>query len=184
MRKFKAGMMQATESLLETIALDGMSDAWRADRIEALQAFAPKADKMLDTTERATLRDAATAAAGMLHDPAIVLKLQTLARRFAADAASATVGMATTSSGDPAAECKSYGLTPGSDDYKACVAAMTEADNAGAVPDTGADQMRTDIERRRAALQKTMADQMRVAQQPSSRCVTTVTATNTATSCP
>jgi len=30
MRKFKAGLMQATESMMATIALDGISDARRA----------------------------------------------------------------------------------------------------------------------------------------------------------
>ncbi len=198
MLKFKAGTMQAVESLIATIALDGMSDGWRAARIEALEAFAAQADKLLDATERATLHDAATAAAGTLHESEIAQKLRRLARTFAPDAPAAlmtpSTGRAPTqaapASGDPAAECKSYGLAPGTDGYKSCVDAMTEADNAaaGAAPDTGADRIRTNIERQRAALQKDMEAQMRAAQHPAdgspSRCVTTVTGTNTATSCP
>jgi hypothetical protein len=117
MQKFKGGLMQAVESMIATFALDGMSDAWRAARIEALQSFAPKADKLLDATERATLRDAVTAAAGTLHDPSIALKLQALARAFAADAP--VVG-------------------------------------AGAAPGASVDQMRADIQRQRAAMQKAM----------------------------
>ena len=103
---------------------------------------------------------------------------------------------------DPAAECASYGLSPGSESYKSCVDALAEADraSAGAAATPGAAstpsgdteqqraQMRADIERQRAAVQKDMDAQMKAAQHPAdgspSKCVTTVNGSNTSTSCP
>src|SRR5277367_949973 len=85
---------------------------------------------------------------------------------------------------DPAAECASYGLSPGSESYKSCVSAMADAEKAsgGAPaapkgdPDQQRAQMRADMERQRAAMQKDMDDQMNAAQHPAdgspSKCVT------------
>jgi hypothetical protein len=103
---------------------------------------------------------------------------------------------------DPAADCASYGLSPGTDSYKSCVDALAEADKASAgaaaMPGAAAPpsgdaeqqraQMRADMERQRAAMQKDMDAKMKAAQHPAdgspSKCVTTVNGTNTSTSCP
>ena len=97
---------------------------------------------------------------------------------------------------DPAADCASYGLSPGSESYKSCVGALAEAEKASGgapttptgTPDQQRAQMRADMERQRAAMQKDMDEQMNAAQHPAdgspSKCVTTVNGTNTSTSCP
>ena len=97
---------------------------------------------------------------------------------------------------DPASDCASYGLAPGTDSYKSCVDALVEADkaSAGAAAPSSGDteqqraQMRADMERQRAAMQKDIDAKMKAAQHPAdgspSKCVTTVNGTNTSTSCP
>lgn len=86
----------------------------------------------------------------------------------------------------PAKSCASYGLTAGTDAFKACVAALTNP--GGDVPGASNSQLRQEIERQNAALRKQIEQQMNQAQHPPngapSNCVTTVNGTNSSTVCP
>ena len=107
------------------------------------------------------------------------------------------LGLALPAQADPASDCASYGLAPGTDSYKSCVDALAQAEKASAgataAPSSGDTeqqraQMRADMERQRAAMRKDIDAQLKAAQHPAdgspSKCVTTVNGTNTSTSCP
>jgi hypothetical protein len=98
-------------------------------------------------------------------------------------------------------ECASYGLTPGSADYKDCVAKMTDADKAtggtmgqemknNAGNSAQAAQMRANADKQRAQMQADMArqraqmDAEMKKKEASGNCVTTHNGTNTSTVCP
>jgi hypothetical protein len=93
---------------------------------------------------------------------------------------------------DPAKECASYGLEPGTEGYKGCVSALSD-DNDPSLSKMRADadrqrsEMRAEMDRQNAAMRKQMDADMNAAQHPAngapSNCVTTVNGTNTSTSC-
>ncbi len=97
-------------------------------------------------------------------------------------------------SAEAARECASYGLTPDTEEYKACVSAMADQGNdaEGArmreEMNRRMDRMRADIARRNAEMRKQIEQDMNAAQHPAngepSKCVTTRNGTNTSTVCP
>ena len=99
---------------------------------------------------------------------------------------------------DPAAECASYGLKPGTDDYKSCVtsladanAAVTSSDPAAMRSQIEADaakqraQMQAEADQDRAAMKQQMAQDEAAAGNATSGCKTTRDANNNvSTVCP
>lgn len=94
---------------------------------------------------------------------------------------------------DPAKECASYGLEPGSEGFNGCVSALS-GDNDPSMAKMRADsdrqraEMRADMDRQNAEMRKQMDADMNAAQHPPngapSKCTTITNGTNTATSCP
>jgi hypothetical protein len=93
---------------------------------------------------------------------------------------------------DPEAQCKSWGIQPGSPDFKRCVDGMTEAANAGAGaggPQTAEQaqaemaKMRADMAHQGDDIRKQVDDEMKAAAS-NPKCVTVSNGTNTSVSCP
>jgi hypothetical protein len=91
---------------------------------------------------------------------------------------------------DPAAQCKSWGIQPGSPGFKRCADGMTEAANAGAGGPQSAEQaqaemakMRADMARQNDDIRKQVDDEMKAAAS-NPKCVTVTNGTNTSVSCP
>jgi len=89
---------------------------------------------------------------------------------------------------DPDAQCKSWGIQPGSPDFKRCVDGMTEAANAGGPQN--AEQapaemakMRADMAHHGDDVRKQVDDEMKAAAS-NPKCVTVSNGTNTSVSCP
>ena len=106
-------------------------------------------------------------------------------------AAATTTDEHSTPQADPATQCKSWGIEPGTPGYKECVDGMNEAANAPGVggPQTAeqaqadALKMRADMAQQRDAIRKQIEDQTKDAKRDP-RCVTVTNGTNTSTSCP
>jgi len=95
---------------------------------------------------------------------------------------------------DPEAQCKSWGIQPGSPDFKRCVDGMTEAANAGTGADAGGPQsgeqaqaemakMRADMAHQGDDIRKQVDDEMKAAAS-NPKCVTVTNGSNTSVSCP
>jgi hypothetical protein len=83
--KIRAGATQMINGLLTTLPLEGLSDAWRRDRLSALAAIGPKAAKFVLPEQARSLLETATAVAGQINDATVKAALTsfaaTLARR-------------------------------------------------------------------------------------------------------
>ena len=91
---------------------------------------------------------------------------------------------------DPDAQCKSWGIQPGSPDFKRCVDGMTEAANAGAGGPQNTEQAQAEMAKMRADMadqgddiRKQVDDEMKAAAS-NPKCVTVSNGTNTSVSCP
>lgn len=69
--KARAGITTMLMSDIRMLQLDGLSDAWRLDRLRTLNATAPRLVELLLPAQCSTLRDAARSAIEALRDPAV-----------------------------------------------------------------------------------------------------------------
>jgi hypothetical protein len=103
-------------------------------------------------------------------------------------AATGTATQGVIAQADPDAQCKSWGIQPGSPDFKRCVDGMTEAANAGGPQ--SAEQVQAEMAKMRADMahqgddvRKQVDDEMKAAAS-NPKCVTVSNGTNTSVSCP
>jgi len=80
--KFRGGLNMALGGTLSVLALPGLSDAWRRDRLVALEAMAPKAAPLLDAADAAALHKLALDLAQSLTDPDVQAGLKRFAAAF------------------------------------------------------------------------------------------------------
>jgi hypothetical protein len=81
--KIRAGATQTINGVLTTMPIEGLSDAWRRDRLPALAAIAPIAAGFLLADQARSLRDAATEVAGRITDPTVKAALTSFASAVA-----------------------------------------------------------------------------------------------------
>jgi hypothetical protein len=107
-------------------------------------------------------------------------------------ATTVAVAPSSTAQADPDAQCKSWGIQPGSPGYRKCVDGMTEAANAEAQASgpQSAEQMQAEMAKMRAEtaqqgddLRRQVDDDMK-ATASNPKCVTVTNGTNTSVSCP
>jgi hypothetical protein len=77
--KIRAGATQTITGALTTLPLDGLSDAWRRDRLPVLSATAPIAAQFLLPEQARSLSDTASEVAGRMNDPAVKATLTSFA---------------------------------------------------------------------------------------------------------
>jgi len=103
----------------------------------------------------------------------------------------ATAALAQSSAApDPDAQCKSWGIEPGTPGFKQCVDGMKEAANAdaGATPSSADAQarmatMHAEMARQGDAMRTQISDEVKAAAS-NPKCVTVTNGTNTSVSCP
>ena len=81
--KIRAGATQTIAGVLTTMPVEGLSDAWRRDRLPALAAIAPIAARFLLADQARSLRDTASEVAGRMTDPAVKAALTSFASAVA-----------------------------------------------------------------------------------------------------
>ncbi len=76
--KIRVGNAQSIYGLIRTLALNGIEDGWRRDRLAVLAVLAPKAAKFLSREDILTLQQTATEVAGQLTDPEVKAALTSI----------------------------------------------------------------------------------------------------------
>ena len=82
LEKFRNGLNMALGGSLSVLALPGLSDAWRRDRLVALEAMAPKAAPLLDAADATALNKRALDVAQSQSDPEVQAGLKRFAAAF------------------------------------------------------------------------------------------------------
>ena len=77
--QIRAGAVQTIYGALTTLKLEGLSDAWRRDRLPALTAIAPRAARLLQPEQARLLSKAATEVSARTTDPAVKAALTSFA---------------------------------------------------------------------------------------------------------
>jgi hypothetical protein len=67
----RSGLAGSLRGVLQTMSSDTLDDAWRRDRLPALNEIAPKAAKLVSAQDAASLKDSATALANALSDDSL-----------------------------------------------------------------------------------------------------------------
>ncbi|MDC7788021.1 hypothetical protein PQJ75_29555 [Rhodoplanes sp. TEM] len=76
----RQGSLRTVASVIETLAVDGLSDDWRRARLPALAAIAPRLARFLEPAQRAELGRLAAACADAMTDPGLKRSLAAFGR--------------------------------------------------------------------------------------------------------
>jgi hypothetical protein len=79
------GSARSVAGVIETIAVNGLSDAWRRERLSALSAIAPRLARFLEAQQKSELRQVALAGADVMDDADVKAGLQAFAKIVAAE---------------------------------------------------------------------------------------------------
>lgn len=69
--QMRGGLVNTLTGVITTLPTDGLSDAWRHDRVSALSAIAPKAAAFLAPDQRTSLHDVALQVAAQMTDATV-----------------------------------------------------------------------------------------------------------------
>jgi hypothetical protein len=79
----RGGSQRVASGLIETLAVNGVTDAWRRERMPALLAMAPSLAKFLQPDQKAQLHELAIACANVMDDAQVKDGLQQFAKTMA-----------------------------------------------------------------------------------------------------
>jgi hypothetical protein len=77
------GSARSVSGVVETLAVNGITEEWRRERLPALTAIAPKLAKFLESTQKNDLRQLALACADVMDDAQVKAGLQDFAKAIA-----------------------------------------------------------------------------------------------------
>lgn len=80
----RQGTQRTVSGLIETLAVNGISEPWRRERLPALAAIVPKLAKFLEPEQKDQLHKLALACADVMDDPQVKQGLQQFAKAIAA----------------------------------------------------------------------------------------------------
>jgi hypothetical protein len=75
----RAGSARTVAGMIETLAINGLSDEWRRERMPALTAMGPRLARFLQPDEKKELQDLAIACTELMTDPQVKRSLQAFA---------------------------------------------------------------------------------------------------------
>lgn len=80
----RQGLAQSLQGFLSTMALAGLDDGWRRERLAALETIVDRAAQLVTPADGAALRSLAEEVAGLVKDAAVQAKLREFGQRIAA----------------------------------------------------------------------------------------------------
>lgn len=80
----RAGTQRAISGIIETLAINGLTEAWRKDRVPGLVAVAPKLAKFLEPEQKKQLSALALECAAVMDDAQVKKGLETFAKGISA----------------------------------------------------------------------------------------------------
>lgn len=75
----RQGSARTVSGVIETLAVNGLSDAWRRERMPAIAAMGPRLAKFLQAEQKQALKDLALACANVMDDTQVKSGLQAFA---------------------------------------------------------------------------------------------------------
>ncbi|MEZ5787274.1 MAG: hypothetical protein R3D62_12600 [Xanthobacteraceae bacterium] len=79
LRDIRQGSARTVAGVIETLAVNGLSDEWRRERMPALGAIGPRLAKFLDADQKQQLKELALACAEVMNDAQVRDRLQSFA---------------------------------------------------------------------------------------------------------
>jgi hypothetical protein len=79
------GSTRSVSGVIETLAVNGLTETWRRERLPALAAIAPRLARFLDAQQKSDLRQVALACAAVMDDAQVKAGLQAIAKVVAAE---------------------------------------------------------------------------------------------------
>jgi hypothetical protein len=79
----REGSARSVSGVIETLAVNGLSEAWRRERLSVLAAIAPRLARFLEAQHKSDLRQVAIARADVMDDAAVKAGLQAFAKVIA-----------------------------------------------------------------------------------------------------